>query len=106
MNAVEEIQAAIENLTELKNGASRAEWSAWRMYRPARGTFYGVEDGDVNEIAFTRTQQDAELIEVLHRTIDAQLTILSGEVNFCRVSGFSPARNKVDLARAINGATA
>ena len=113
MTAVEEVQAAIEKLTKLKLNAYRG---AWKIVNKSMQGDHGLEHEkcDIQEVANGSWTEDdgyqpallieeAELIVTLHRTIDAQLNILRGEVTFCKVSGFSPSGNKVDLARAING---
>lgn len=105
LTAAKKIEAAIEKLTELQGTTSRAEWSAWRMYRPTRGTVFGIEDGDVNDIALTRTPQDAELVEILHRTIDAQIAILSLGITFSAITSNKFTDAALVLASAINGVT-
>ena len=90
MTPVGEIRAAIEKLTELRSESKPGPWThTW-----GSATIPAADD---------LASEDADLIVTLHRTIDAQLNILRGEVTFCKVSGFSPSGNKVDLARAING---
>lgn len=89
MSAADEIQAAIGKLAELKSDATAGPWFGWHQYNPLKGTKTGVEPrgGDVAE---TYSIHDAELIEVLHATIDAQLAILRSEVERQRESLILP----------------
>lgn len=99
MNAVEEIPAAIEKLAALKSEATKGPWEGWRKYDPLRGTQFGIEAASA-EVAKVYTPQDAELIEVLHATIDAQLEVLHLGLRYAAFD-----RSALILARAIIGAT-
>ena len=104
MSAVDEIQAAIDRLTNLKETSTPGPWIGWRQYDPLRGTQFGIEARDV-PTAKVYTIEDADLIERLHATIDAQLAILRrGEVLAANWPE-SEWKLTVDLARAINGTT-
>jgi hypothetical protein len=86
MTAVEEIRAAIEKLTELKNMSTQPD---------ATGS---------SDVATCFNRHDAELIVTLHRTIDAQLAILRHVAEHYRGDlGIGTNRYVVALARAING---
>lgn len=76
MSAVEEIEAAIAKLTELRDRCSPFRWTAepggdgWASIRN-----YNDRGNLITEIA-EPLEDDALLIVTLHRTIDAQLAIL------------------------------
>ena len=109
MSAVEEIQAAIEKLTALRTRAEEGPFMFLKNEGDINGDLVMGHPNDPVEAYPVVAQElhpaDAALIITLHDTIDAQLTILQGEVNFCLMNGWFPASNKVDLARAINGAS-
>ena len=105
MNAVEEIEAAIAKLSELRDYATPGPWASykwdWRIVVAGQG------DDDNAEVIFdSRHHGDGELVEVLHRTIDAQLAILGRGLEILRTS-MGKAETAVELqimlARAING---
>lgn len=77
MSAVERVEAAIAKLEDLRGAAAPGVWVAWREGLPGRERF-GVETGAEGADVVWRAARaaDAELVEVLHRTIDAQLAIL------------------------------
>ena len=106
MTAAQEIQAAIEKLTDLQALADEGPWMHY--------------DGDVvmgdptdyvqayPVVAECGSNNNAELIVTLHRTTDAQLVILElavayGELSEGEGSRFITAAKL--LARAINGVT-
>jgi len=91
MTALGEIEAAIENLERLRADATQGRWD-WIV---------GMSTGD------------ARLVATLHRTIDAQLKILTGSAGLHakyadvgRETEWIAAVERagdLDLARAING---
>jgi hypothetical protein len=104
VNAVEEIQAAIDKLTALKN-------------EPIVTALFTATSEDTEW--FSRTSKK---LAIFHRTIDAQLSILAsaleeiarwvdleGEWGWEESDGPVPTgksfQGKLDLARAINGVT-
>ena len=74
------IEAAIVRLKTERMNASAGVWLGWQEYSPLSGKSYGMEtltfDEPVN-IARAMTRADALLVEMMHRTIDAQLAILN-----------------------------
>jgi hypothetical protein len=80
MNAAETIQEAIDKLTALRDDAAEGPWLGWVQYNPLRGQMYGVENSEGPIADKVASREDAELIEVLHRTIDAQLAILRAAI--------------------------
>lgn len=85
MNAAETIASAIQKLEELKSSSTRGPWKAAAGLDDERNLEYSLiaqrSDGffDVLEASnddVHRASADADLVEVLHRTIDAQLVIL------------------------------
>ena len=112
MTAVEEIQAAIEKLTELRNlsneGGNRREWKSTPLSPLIQADVIDSFGDVVVERAYA---PDAELIVTLHRTIDAQLALLKDGVKFTTVHwGQVELRRDIGkyalaLARAINGAS-
>jgi hypothetical protein len=141
MTAVEEIQTAIDNLAELKAGSSPGPWELepFGKYfnpnyddarilhaktRPNEQNYdrYVHQDGAHAEDSGGFDLPDAALIVTLHRTIDAQLGILSSALSDIAAwtdpnsdvgwePGDGPTPNgpsfaaKLALARAINGVT-
>ena len=112
MSAVEEIEAAIWLLNDWREQAEGEVWT--------NGTFsVSAEDGTV--IVDDTFPYNASLIVVLHRTIDAQLAILSAglksieawvdpdsEAGYESWDGEYPPNaptTYLGLARAINGTT-
>jgi len=105
MNAVEEIQAAIEKLTELR-GPDPEEWV---------GQFRRITTPSQDDpIAVDLYSGDTRLIVTLHCTIDAQLAILGAakaDCDFLAESGVSINMSTIvmlgtKLARSINGTRA
>lgn len=108
MSAVEEIQAAIDKLTELRQESQGNEW----LHEP--GDFTVTADGNFS-IAEDVYPYDASLMATLHRTIDAQLAILADGLKVAEHFGSLaanivgsvriPIDHALPLARAINGGT-
>jgi hypothetical protein len=107
MSAVEEIQAAIDKLTKLKTESTPGAWggrvSILGIIRVQTDDHYIVAEvyGDEDD-ALCNT----DLIVTLHRTIDAQLAILTNARDWWN----SWPKGDIDadvvvLARAINGGT-
>lgn len=120
MTALEEIQQAIQRLTELRDAGSAGtdEWKVWRASTGIRSSDdyewiffdYGDERNRyrIAEKQNWGTSADMQMIVTLHRTIDAQIAILRREHEFARVNGWPPQPfpERLDvlaLARAING---
>ena len=131
MSSVEEIEieAAIVLLADLRNRASAGPWIADVEVRGDcvlwgnRGKFLTNVQSDQRSwptevdapgkqsVMFDVDRNDTLLMEVLHRTIDAQLRILEQAKNYERsLIGTGSAeefhRGALDLARAINGTSA
>src|SRR5690554_4219384 len=104
MSAVDEIQAAIDKLTAMRADSRDGPWlnsGTWWLEGVEHHVVYGPNLG---EVAFASDDADAELIAVLHRTIDAQLTILRGALTR-PASTFDMREYDLEalaLARAIN----
>ena len=71
MSAVKEIETAIAKLTELRDASNYSEFNGW-LVEPVAGA-----SGAIDDPGYAPLTQD-DLIVTLHRTIDAQLTILNG----------------------------
>ena len=90
MTAAQEIQAAIDKLTGLRESSTYIEINGW------------LTEGGCSAIT------NDPLIVTLHRTIDAQLAILDVAVAYGELGEGEGSRFIVAaklLARAINGAT-
>lgn len=124
MSAVEEIQAAIDKLTEMKAASTQPTGgrTSWMKGNPKRNRFEGLgdiftgpEDHESRDIATHMVEEDAELVVTLHRTIDAQLAILHEGLKVATHFGTLaanivgsvriPLDHALALARAINGGT-
>jgi hypothetical protein len=91
MNAAETIQAAIEKLETLKADTSPAPWFATEDTLYTAETWKGPRGriaprpifmAEGNWVAgYVHIEADAELILALHRTIDAQITILRRDLD-------------------------
>lgn len=124
MTALEEIQQAIGTLERLKAGSTPGKWfvgdangampreygALWVVTNEETSTVRS--DGEAPEDWLCEihcgTREDAELIVTLHRTIDAQITLLRREHEFALKFGWpaQPFPERLDvlaLARAING---
>lgn len=114
MTPVERLQAAIQKLERLQSSTSLGEW--WRT--PA-----SILDGqtrvfaangliDDQQVCAEVAPADADLIVTLHRTIDAQLTVLRIALAWAvAMAGKEPhtsgyVENGLVLADAINGVPA
>ena len=96
MNAIEEIQAAIEKLTRQRDAATAGVWVDYGGFISGRAGQW--VSGDSRSV-------DSALIVTLHRTIDAQLAILQLAITFAEITHNVYTDTCVDLARAINGDT-
>jgi hypothetical protein len=114
MTAVEEIQTAIENLTELKSMSTQpVESTHWVQgadrHQSAREIYTGPVAAGSSDVATCFNRNDAELIVTLHRTVDAQLGILQKMATLIADAyggaqlGPEFYRTELALARAING---
>jgi len=97
LTPVEEVRAAIDVLTAQKDSPRPPFYDRWNDEDFTYGNlddavYEGFEFGD----AWGKWHEQ-------QRMVDAHLTILRGEVNFCQINGYSPSNGKLDLARAING---
>jgi len=107
---VDEIRFAITRLEGLKLASTGNEWMAHPV-----GIRADIRDADGRDsrgdaIATAADSEfgallapDADLVVTLHRTIDAQLAILTYAANGVRLWERVPYAVEVDLARAING---
>ena len=107
MSAVQEIQSAIDKLTTQRDAATSGEW------RDNGGFITGAASqwvcGDVATVAISA------LIVTLHRTIDAQIALLSNTVKIrgpyvkrgleAKWESAVERAGDLALARAINGPT-
>lgn len=117
MNAVEEIQAAIVKLTAERSDATRGPWYPWHPQgdRGLSSVDAPSDDPDNPEMVVEGGTQDVDLIVTLHRTIDAQIALLSHTVEIHakyvemgferRWESAIREAGDLDLARAINGPT-
>lgn len=117
MTALQEIEAAIEKLTRLRDESDENQGTrSWE----ARGIIGRHRRADVVDdihqvVAESLYTPDAALIVTLHRTIDAQLKILTGSAGLHakyadvgREAEWIAAVERagdLDLARAVNGGT-
>lgn len=114
MSALEEIEAAIEKLEQMRTDAHPAPWGPVRREEHGGGYWAHLVLGDAVtlDVDFNDRHDlaDANLIVTLHRTIEAQLVILQNLVENLR--DFPAARadyiadlfdDVMALARAING---
>jgi hypothetical protein len=103
MTPLEELQAAHKRLTTLQKNGAVGPWrtSQYNRMMPTRVLEY--EEG--GEVAIVPIEEDADLICALHRTIDAQLMMLSAaKAYLARVDADETlVHAEVELARAING---
>jgi hypothetical protein len=109
MNAAEKIQAAIERLEELRDAATDGPWFVTHE-RSTWPRVWGNNDGDdADAVASTESgTSNAQLIVTLHRTIDAQLAVLTRAYNDIvrethRYGGNGALGPAVALAEAICG---
>lgn len=103
MTSLEELQAAHKRLNELALGHNNGH--PWMQLRDHAGIESACADGP-HFIADTTGERTADLIVTLHRTIDAQLSILDTAITMegTRLSAFKFLRvEAIRLARAING---
>lgn len=104
MNAVEKLEAAIAKLEELRDQSSLGPWCAWKLRGNTGRMTYGIEDAYGEDIAVIRSSPESELIEILHRTVDAQLAILRHALGLLRDGYYvAAAPTEIALADAILG---
>lgn len=116
MNAIEEIRHAIAKLERLKADSTQGPW--WAFENVAPGAEFSLDDDiptiggsivhvtDIPQegghltytVAEVTAQADARLIEALHRSLDAQVSMLRFASD-----GLYDLDEFVALARAING---
>lgn len=99
------IDEAIAKLETLRAAGAAGVWQAYRQYVPNFGVQYGIQaerpmvyGWDIEAVATLARAANAELIALLHRTIDPQLEILRTQVGAVQVDGFA-----LKLARSILG---
>ncbi len=114
MTPVERLQAAIVRLESLREEAPPGPWEHWPS-QSSRRLYSGLDlDHPISaeEVLRADSKYSTQLIEVLHRTIDAQLTILRHELARAeaKIAGggveravWSNARDTLALADAILG---
>ena len=113
MSAVEEIQAAIDKLTKLKAESTPKPWHDWEDDLTGEVDLWHDQEQRLHIANFgiagmPRGEVDAELIAVLHRTIDAQLAILHHAIDEYEPRDDTMSfitEDGLTLARAINGGT-
>jgi hypothetical protein len=110
MSVVEEIQAAIDKLTKLKAESTPKPWEDSEDDLTGDVDLWHDQEqrlhiATVGVAGMPRVEADAELIAVLHRTLDAQLAILTNARDWWNAwpKGDIDADVVVALARAING---
>lgn len=80
MTALQRLQDAITKLEQLREYATGDEWSVEDRIESSAITTPVMEDGEVAwvaDVAEFLGADDARLIVTLHRTIDAQLSVLA-----------------------------
>ena len=103
MNAVEEIQAAIKKLTDVKAiGWPCPEWQQSAVRHIARNCEIACYCGDEDHPTWDR-YETGPAITLLVSTIDTQLAILRLAITFAEITHNVYTDTCVDLARAING---
>jgi hypothetical protein len=107
---LEELQAAHKRLRQIRKTGG----SDWHV-RPSNVSSVKVMNAESEEIAYVAVRADAQIIVTLHRTIDAQLAILSNAIEDAEMSGVGVGGGTVwhdrdqlpylalPLARGING---
>ncbi len=121
MTPVERLQAAIEKLESMRAACTPGDWDFESMPETGESRIYSGADGFAFMSATTVTffpvpggmkPNDAELIVTLHRTIDAQISILRAVLARAEVkiagggverAVWSNARDALALADAILG---
>lgn len=82
MTPVERLQAAIDRLESMREEAPPGPWEHWPSQ--SSGRLYSGLDLDhpisAEEVLNAHSKHSTQLVEVLHRTIDAQLKILRNTV--------------------------
>ncbi|MBC7594557.1 MAG: hypothetical protein H7288_11570 [Kineosporiaceae bacterium] len=105
MSAVEEIQAAIEKLTASKpNLTACPEFQRKAVRHIARNC--EIECECTNDECGWDRYETSPALDMLVRTIDAQLVIMRGGIEFTRRHPDLHDEDILSLARAINGVTA
>jgi len=104
MSAVDEIQAAIDKLTKLRDESTSGPWWAWHPESGRGNSSVDAPSGDPDnpKMPVEGERDDVDLIVTLHATIDAQLAWL-GVAATVPVLNESAWRYELALARAING---
>ncbi|GAA1737069.1 hypothetical protein [Microcella frigidaquae] len=121
MTPVERLRAAIEKLESMRAACTPGDWDFESMPETGESRIYSEADGFAFMSATTVTffpvpggmkPNDAELIVTLHRTIDAQISILRAALARAeaKIAGggveravWSNARDALALADAILG---
>lgn len=113
MTPTERLQAAIDKLEQLRTGSTQGEW--WATHgRLSPDIFAGTgSSDDVLVVSDGHLDADAELIVTLHRTIDAQLSLLRHAEKFLASVGHHTSNiagpfidDALNLADAIIGTPA
>jgi len=109
MSVVEEIMAAIVKLIELREASLEGPWTRTDELWEGAGRYdvHGIDgpvttDGD--GIGSIGNVAEADLIVTLHRTIDAQLTVMRDAVaEYDYSMWLVDHQTAIHFARAING---
>lgn len=109
MTPLEELQAAHDHLSALRNQACPGPWEPgeWDT-APGWEHRQTIASGDMGEVTEYIDTLDVQLIVTLHRTIDAQLMLLADALEQANMVGRNDGHQMIDkiglaLARAING---
>ena len=108
---IQEIRAAVDRLTALSKSVPEGEW----YEGPTPGVLeagYPLFTRLINGIPYeaASTEEVVDLIVTLHRTIEAQLSMLQDAIDFfdfscCEDHGLRGSAPALAVARAINGVT-
>lgn len=106
MTPVQRLQAAIDRLESLREEAPPGPWEHW-LSQASRVLYSGLDlDHPISaeEVLTAHSKYSTQLVEVLHRTIDAQLAILRSYSKVADLAIYSPVHEHVRaLADAILG---
>lgn len=111
MTPLEELQAAHKRLSELRRASAALDPPPWVVELESHGSANVTTNNGSGDICYNQEggifdPETADLIVTLHRTIDAQLTLLSDRgLDQTFEDTRTPDPAVLTLARAINGGT-